>query len=310
MSWLICGTVPEQSEQGERLDFGQITLVTLAEKKIELSGHTHSIARGTPALMAAACLTAEALGGMAPYALLAQDTGTGTGSRALYEKLCTLLPTLALEGITFHYLLPDVDWQIKILSTIEKTAEEMAGQKRPLLVADAGYMYAVKMSNCAPSFDLFTPDAGELAFLADEEAPHPFYTRGFLLADEGDTPGMIQRAVETGGAAKNMLVKGKTDHIVIGGKVVGTVDEPSLPAMEAIGGSGDTVTGIVSALLAHGLPCERACRMAARANRLMGEMVPVTPATQIDELLNYLPDAMKQVMQEEGLEPQTASGVS
>jgi len=37
------------------------------------------------------------------------------------------------------------------------------------------------MSGNAQSFDLFTPDAGELAFLADEEAPHPFYTRGFCF---------------------------------------------------------------------------------------------------------------------------------
>lgn len=287
MSWLICGTVPEE---GERLDFGQLSL---HEETLRLSGHEHSIVRGTPALMAAACIASKTIGGLAPYALLAQDTGTGKGSRALYEKLCSLLPTLALEGITFHYLLPDVDWQIKILASLDEMAV------RPLLVADAGYMYAVKMSNCAPEFDLFTPDAGELAFLADEEAPHPFYTRGFLLADEGDTPKMVQRAVETGGAAKNMLVKGKTDHIVVQGKVVGTVTEPSLPPMEAIGGSGDTVTGIVSALLAHGLPMTQACRMAAKTNRLMGQKAQVTPATQIHELLMYLPTALQEIMQEE-----------
>ena len=294
MSWLICGTVPEA---GENLDFGQ---VSLCGDTLTLSGTEHSIVRGTPALMAAACITAEAIGGMAPYALLAQDTGTGKGSRALYEKLCTLLPTLALEGITFHYLLPDVDWQIKILGEVKAMAQ------RPLLVADAGYMYAVKMSNCAPEFDLFTPDAGELAFLADEEAPHPFYTRGFLLADEGDTPRMIARAVETGGAAKNMLVKGKTDHIAIQGKVVGIVEEPSLPPMEAVGGSGDTVTGIVSALLAHGLPMTQACRMAAKANRVMGQMAGVTPATQIDELLAHLAAALKEVMQEENYSTEDA----
>ncbi len=32
-----------------------------------------------------------------------------------------------------------------------------------------------------PADDLFTSDVGELAFLADEEAPHLFYTRGFIL---------------------------------------------------------------------------------------------------------------------------------
>lgn len=287
MSWLICGTVPEK---GEKLDFGQISL---EGDSLELSGHKHPIIRGTPALMAAACLTAQAIGGQPPYALLAHDTGTGQGSRALYEKLCSLLPTLALEGITFHYLLPDVDWQIKILTAIEDMSA------RPLLVADAGYMYAVKMSNCAPSFDLFTPDAGELAFLADEEAPHPFYTRGFLLADEGDTPKMVQRAIDTGGASKNMLVKGKTDYIVIGGKVAETVNEPSLPPMEAIGGSGDTVTGIVSALLAHGFAMEQACRVAAKTNRVMGEKASVTPATQIDALLMHLPEAIQEILEAE-----------
>lgn len=291
MSWLICGTVPVP---GERLDFGQ---ASLQGRYVTLCGHEHPIVRGTPALMAAACITADTLGAQSPYALLADDTGTGRGSRDLYEKLCGLLPTLALEGITFHYLLPDVDWQIKVLHAIDNMG------KRPLLVADAGYMYAVKMSNCAPSFDLFTPDAGELAFLADEEAPHPFYTRGFLLADEGDTPRMIQRAVETGGASKNMLVKGRVDHIVINGKVTSTIDEPSLPPMEAIGGSGDTVTGIVSALLAYGVSLGLACRMAAKANRYMGKMAEATPASQIDELLDHLPEALKEAMKDENFQP-------
>jgi hypothetical protein len=45
---------------------------------------------------------------------------------------------------------------------------------RPLLCADAGYMYVAKMSGYAASYDLFFPDAGELAFLADENAPHPY----------------------------------------------------------------------------------------------------------------------------------------
>lgn len=295
MSWLICGTVPVK---GERVDFGQVSLGK--KKTIVVSGHEHPITRGTPALIAAACITAEKIETLAPYALLADDTGVGKGSRALYEKLCSLLPTLSLEGITFHYLLPDVDWQIKILQTVETM------QNRPLLVADAGYMYAAKMSNAAPSFDLFTPDAGELAFLADEEAPHPFYTRGFLLADEGDAGKMIERAVATGGAARHMLVKGKIDSIVTGNMVTDSISEPSIAAMEAIGGSGDTVTGIVSAFLAAGTPIPVACRIAARTNRHMGLLAETTPATPIEELLEHLPEALEKVIEEEEWEKPTA----
>ena len=47
---------------------------------------------------------------------------------------------------------------------------------KPTLVADAGFMYVAKMSGYADAYDLFTPEAGELAILADEKAPHPFYT--------------------------------------------------------------------------------------------------------------------------------------
>jgi hypothetical protein len=77
--------------------------------------------------------------------------------------------------LVFHYLFPDVDWHGKIIIALEKISP------RPILIADAGFMYVAKMSGQASLYDLFTPDVGELAFLADEEAPHPFYTRGFLL---------------------------------------------------------------------------------------------------------------------------------
>ena len=57
-------------------------------------------------------------------------------------------------------------------------------KRRPIVVADAGFMYAAIMSGYAASYVLFTPDVGELAFLADEKAPHPFYTRGYILAED------------------------------------------------------------------------------------------------------------------------------
>ena len=48
--------------------------------------------------------------------------------------------------------------------------------KKPILVADAGSMYVAKAGGDAPFYDVFTPDLGETAFLADEKAMHPMYT--------------------------------------------------------------------------------------------------------------------------------------
>ncbi len=153
-------------------------------------------------------------------------------------------------------------------------------------------MYAVKMSGCASSFDLFTPDVGELAFLADEEAPHPFYTRGFLLADGQDTGELLSRAGKTGGTAKALLLKGATDHVVIDNTITDTISHPSVEAMEAIGGTGDTITGIATALLYARLPMRRALVTTALANRIMAEHAHPTPASQVRDLLAYLPAAL------------------
>ena len=48
-----------------------------------------------------------------------------------------------------------------------------------MLVANAGFIHAAKISVYAKKYDFFTPDAGELAFLADENAPHLTYTSFF-----------------------------------------------------------------------------------------------------------------------------------
>ena len=282
--WIIAGTVPTDS----------VTLLqgtpTLKGTDFTLDGATTATARGTPALVATALVCAQVLGIPPPAVLLAGDCGRGAGSRKLYSHLVDHLPALCPRGLTFHYLLPDVDWQMRILAVIDNL------ENRPLLVADAGYMYAVKMSDCAPAFDLFTPDAGELAFLADEEAPHPFYTRGFLLANDSNPQSLIDRAVKNGGAAKALLVKGSTDHIVCDGKITDSVTIPSCEAMEAIGGTGDTITGLVTALLMAGYQMRRACLAAALANRFMAKAANPTPATQIHEIIAHLPKALEEAL--------------
>ena len=139
---------------------------------------------------------------------------------------------------------PDVDWHNRVLFAVQEM------QPRPLLIADAGFMYVAKMSGQAGEYDLFTPDAGELAFLADETAPHPFYTRGFILHDNNHVPDLIARAYTYQNASRYLLVKGATDYLADSQGVIATVAEPRIEALEAIGGTGDTLTGIVAALVA------------------------------------------------------------
>jgi NAD(P)H-hydrate repair Nnr-like enzyme with NAD(P)H-hydrate dehydratase domain len=159
-------------------------------------------------------------------------------------------------------------------------------------------MYAAKMSGFAGEYALFTPDAGELAFLADEAAPHPFYTRGFILQDEDRVPELIRRAYEHDNAARCLLVKGRTDRIADRTGVLAEVSTPSVEPMEAMGGTGDTVTGMACALMASGVDAPRAAHVAAQANRYAGEAARPTPASQIGDLVPHIPQALARAMGE------------
>ena len=155
-------------------------------------------------------------------------------------------------------------------------------------------MYVAKMAGQASRYDLFTPDAGELAFLADEAAPHPFYTRGFILHEEDRVPRLIERAYGHKNASGILMVKGRTDYAADSGGIIGTVDFPSVPALEAIGGTGDTLTGIVSALVSSGMDLTKACLKAFRINRLAGLLADPDPSTQVDRIIEYIPEAMEE----------------
>ena len=256
--WCIAGSVPDADfslappDGPLRLDGATLRLP---------DGRGVPVERGTPALAATALLACEALGTQAPRALLAGDIGTGDGSRRLYAWLCDNAARLAPRGLTFHYLFPDVDWHNRVLLALQ------ALPRPPLMLADAGFMYAAKMSGYADAYDLFTPDVGELAFLADEKAPHPFYTRGFLLAEDHNIPPLLARVLAHGNCPRHLLIKGAADHIVCAGEVRAVIDSPSVPAMECIGGTGDIVTGLVTAFAAAGWPLCAACLAASRTAR-------------------------------------------
>jgi len=248
--------------------------------------------RGTAALLAAATVACRHLAIELPHALLVGDQGLGEGSRKLYAYLEKTLPAQSYSTLVFHYLQPDVDWHNRVLMA----AQSMAAS--PVLVADAGFMYAAKMSGQAGAYALFTPDAGELAFLADETAPHPFYTRGFILQDEDNIPEQIRRAYKHDNAAACLLIKGRKDRVADRTGILSTVSEPSEDAMEAMGGTGDTVTGMACALMASGLDAPQAAHVAAQANRYAGRAVHPTPASQIGELIEHIPDALTQAIKE------------
>ena len=280
----IAGTVPSE---GFPIVSGEITL---ADDHIHICDERVSVNRGTPALMAAAIKTAETLAQPAPFGYLVGDIGLGKGSRNLYKYLTDHLPQSNFQTLTFHYLQPIVHWHERL----QKALHEM--KELPTLIADAGFMYAAKMSGQAPMYDLFTPDIGELAFLADEKAPHPFYTRGFILHDENRVPELISRAYDHNNASRFLLVKGKQDYLADRQGILETVDSPMEEALEAMGGTGDTLTGIVSALIDSGMSIREAAVVAMKANRLAGFYAKPTPATQVIEIIQHIPKALSEIL--------------
>ncbi len=280
----IIGTVPDPEIpvlEGE---------AALISGQLAVEARRFQVHRGTPALVAAAVQACRVLERPLPVVCLAGDIGLGDGSRKLYGFLAEKLGALNYDVITFHYLQPDVDWHNRVLFAIEEM------KRRPLLIADAGFMYAAKMSGQAEAYDLFTPDIGELAFLADEEAPHPFYTRGFIFHKENDVQHLIDRAYRFKNAAKCLLVKGVRDYIACGEGMSQIVDRPDEEAMEAIGGTGDTLTGIVTALVDSGMDLKEAAVKAAIINRTAGNYAKPSPATQISEIIEHIPKAMASVL--------------
>lgn len=279
----VVGTVPSK-------DFPLLEgYVKFTDEKLQVSGKCIDVNRGTPALLAAAAVTADMLGRRL-FTYLVGDTGTGNGSRHLYAHITVVLPCKTFDTITFHYLQPIVHWHKKLQVVLGALTHH------PRLIADAGFMYAAKMSGEAPLYDLFTPDAGELAFLADEEAPHPFYTRGFILHEANRIPELISRAYKYKNAARYLLVKGKEDYLADEGGIIETVDRPTEEALEAIGGTGDTLTGIVSVLIDAGMPIKKAALAAMRINRIAGHYACPTPATQIIEIIRHIPQALRDVL--------------
>ncbi len=297
-NWLVCGIIPDKNFP---LSSDNWFLTHEAGQTLTLrstQGYTLPVQRGTTSLIASTLVALhkahikndENTPRLNPLpaslpCLLVGDTGDGSGSHELYDALATnILAQQPWDGITFHYLFPHVDGHERVLMACESLSQ------KPLLVADAGFMYVAKMSGYADFYDVFTPDVGEMAFLADEQAPHPFYTRGFLLARETDIPDLLTRAKTHKNIPKHMIIKGKSDYIVTAGDIVACIDEPCVPAMEAIGGTGDLVTGFVTAALIaqkrmHNINIPQALQEAAQQARQVAQSAQPSPATQVEAIL-------------------------
>ena len=272
----VVGTVPDRQFP---VVCGPVTRV---DRKLDIEGHAVGIHRGTPAMLATALEICAFFGAPPPFAYLVGDIGTGAGSRKLYAHLEADLPSRHFDSLTFHYVQPDVDWHNRVLFAVERMAA------RPVLIADAGFMYAAKMSGQAPAYDLFTPDIGELAFLADECAPHPFYTRGFIFHESNRVPDLITRAYQHDNAARYLLVKGEADLTADAGGILDTISEPMVPALEPIGGTGDVLTGLAAALTGLGHDVPTACRLAASIGRLAGKLAEPDPGTQVCDIIGHI----------------------
>ena len=285
MKLLLTGTLPYP-------DFP----VTCGEVKFDgdflfAAGHKFSRTQGTGAMITAALHVTNYLKLPPPVVLVAGDTGDGKGTREIYSYLIEHVAELGPDFLTLHYCLP-------VMGLVKRACQAVdTCNKKTVLIADAGGMYAAKAVKLAPRFDIFTPDPSEMAFLADPTATHPAYVSKHLFAqDASNVPAQIEAAYKNKDAAKLLIVKGATDYIASEGKVLFTLKEPDVPALEPIGGTGDTITGLVSGLVYAGYKPLDAAIIAAKTNRTAGQYLNPTPATQVKEIADAFPAVLEKYL--------------
>ena len=278
---IIAGTIPIKDFP---LVYGK---ATFCGSFLKIINHEIPCSQGTASMISAACEVSAYLKTDPPYILTAGDIGHGDGTRKIYNYLIENVNKILPDVIALHYCLP-------IMGLMKKFVEEVNRCKNDIkLLADASSMYAAKAAGVAKDFEIFTPDLSELCFLADKDATHPAYMKKHLFANSQNIDNLIVEAYKYSNAAKLLLIKGGIDYIVVNGKVIEKITEPDIPTLEAIGGTGDTITGLVSAFFDAGLEPYEAAIISAKLNRIAGKYAEVQVASKISDIINVFKDVFK-----------------
>lgn len=267
------------------------TGVYIGEAKIEnhllnVGGARFPIERGTAA-MAASCLQVCIFYGLPmPLCVFGGDISDGKGTDMMFQEVNANIDRFDPDVITLHYMFPKIAYGEPFVNKVSSLL------KKPQIIADAGGMYLMKTISRSQLCDVFTPDEGELLFLADEFAAHPLYVRSDLLRQVRNTDALVESAYWHKNAARTLVVKGAVDRVYKDGRMVKQCREPNIPAMEAIGGTGDTITGMLSGLRYR--KDDDSEYKALIVNRLIGKKLNCTAATQIGEFIAAIPAVLEE----------------
>jgi NAD(P)H-hydrate repair Nnr-like enzyme with NAD(P)H-hydrate dehydratase domain len=275
---VLIGTVPYQTGV-------YCGLIKLQQKTLTVGNGSFVIERGSAAMAASCAKVCEFYGLPAPQCIFGGDVSDGKGTDLMFQEVIRNLEKYNPTVITLHYLFPKMVYGLPLMRKINSL------NPRPQIIADAGGMYLFKTVNQGFACDVFTPDEGELHFLADEFAPHPLYVRSELLKEKISRELLIQKAYQYKNTATTTVIKGRVDNIYFKGAKTHELALPNIPAMEAIGGTGDTITGMLTALRFKG-EADSDYRALA-LNRLIGQQINCTPATQIYEFIEAIPKALE-----------------
>jgi len=250
--WMVARPRPPESHKG---DFGRLLIVGGSE-----------VFSGAPALAALAALrtgvdityiaaphrTAYAISSMSPNLITVKLEGEHLNPRniATIRRFIGMSDAVIIgPGLGLH---PETREAVtKIIQAVEEAG-------LPLLL-DADGLKAFAESKRKLSCPLvLTPHAGEYKLLTGNPPPTPLQERM-----EG-----VRRAAE--GLGATILLKGHVDVISDGKRV--KVNFTGNPGM-TVGGTGDTLSGIVGALLAQGTPPFQAAVAGAFINGAAGDLV-------------------------------------
>ena len=161
----------------------------------------------------------------------------------------------------------------------------------PLVVDADGLnaLAALRDSLSAPAGPrVLTPHAGEFARLSGEPLSDPNDDD-----ERRESAGALARRL--GGPDTIVLLKGARTVVTDGARyAVNTTGNPGM----ATGGSGDVLTGVITALLAQGLAPFDATRLGAHAHGLAGDLAAAKlgqTATTAPDLVDCLPEAWRQL---------------